>query len=79
MGKFKPLQFAILLRLAVNSANILKGPASGQRMIAALNWISGFPLHGPRIENANADQRIIPESLRNNALLFRRGCFNDGE
>ena len=69
----------MLLKLAVNSANILKGPASEQRMIAALNRISGFPLHGLRIEDANAGQRVIPESLRNHALLSHRGCRNDGK
>jgi hypothetical protein len=57
----------------------LKGPASEQRMIAALNRISGFPLHELRIEDANAGHRIIPESLRNSVLLFRPGCPNDGE
>jgi hypothetical protein len=61
-------QFAILLKLAVHSANILKGPATEKGMIAALNRLTGTPLPGRGI--VNTGQRVVPGPPREMRLLF---------
>jgi hypothetical protein len=60
--------FAILLKLAVHSANILKGPAPEKGMIAAMNRLPGTPLPGRGI--VNAGQRVVPGPPRKTRLLF---------
>lgn len=79
LRKCKSLQFAILLGLAVHSANILKGLATETRMIAAQNRLPGLPLLGPRIETANAAQCVVPGSSKSANFSFQRGGRNDGE
>ena len=60
--------FAILLTLAVHSANILKGPATEKGIMAALNRLPSTPLAGRGI--VNTGQRVVPGPPREMRLLF---------
>ena len=70
--------FAILLWLAVNSANILKGTAADKRMIAALMQWSGFlfPAFEPKTYPAPNVSFLAPKELE--TYILPGGGRNDG-
>jgi hypothetical protein len=68
--------FAILFKLAVNSSNILKGPAAEKSMIAAFIQLPGILLEGSLTGLEIAGRCVIFESLISADLLSRHGVHN---
>ena len=68
--------FAILFKLAVNSTNILKGPAAEKSMIPALIQLPGIPLEGSLADLEIVGLCVIFESLIRADLLSRREVHN---